>query len=380
MFIHDTRASIALQKPPLVSVTEITTSLPASRSLFLAGSAAEWKTKYMEQIPSSSAPKSLKLQDIIQDITIIDKHHAEIDVSFCYVAALYGFWSQVGAFRESWKFHAIGDNVDSVHRLWITTHQRELRGQLESFKDTLLNMTTPDSELLIMVHLLLMILHVPPEELQRFAGKSGEDAANEAFAILERWSNTEQSRRAVWHAGQIFHWASLLPAAELRDFYAVAVYFACLTMWTYGHLSVSSACNSSKATGSVSQSLTPVDDSPIVHVNGKESSETRAFIAGRMYMPALISINSKAAMGEQQEEAGNEKSIKLSDPNAVLKQARDLYRNNFPFHDGPLPPLVENMSNLMKSLGSLSDNRFSRGVSPVERGSSDDQGGQRSYH
>lgn len=59
--------------------------------------------------------------------------------------------------------------------------------------------------------------------------------------------------------------------------------------------------------------------------------------------------------------------LKLADPNAALKIARDLYRSNFPVMDGPLPPLVENMGNLMRDLSSLPDSRFSRCSSPADR-------------
>lgn len=363
MFLHDARASIALQKNPLLSVTESTSSLPASRALFLAGSAAEWKSIYLSQI-SSSTGTSLKLLDVIQDITILENIHTEVDVSLCYTAILYGFWSQIWAFRESWKFHAIAENADSVHRLWITTQQRELRCEIERFKDILLSVKTLEAELILTAQLLMMILHVSPEELQRFAGKSGEDAANEAFVTLERWSNTEQSRRAVWHAAQVFRWASVLPATELRDFYAIAVYFAALTMWTYGHLSAYPARNSSKAAKSMDQPSASQDSSSMVIINCDESPKTCAFIAGRNDRPALSTVIFKPEI--EKDDTNSEMVIMLSDPNAVLKLARDLYRRNFPFHDGPLPPLVENMGNLMRDLGSLPDNRFSRCVSPIE--------------
>lgn len=48
MFLHDTRASVALQKGALMSFAELSFSLPASRALFLANSATDWKSKYLE--------------------------------------------------------------------------------------------------------------------------------------------------------------------------------------------------------------------------------------------------------------------------------------------------------------------------------------------
>ena len=186
MFLHDTRASIALQKQPLMSVTEITNSLPASRMLFLAGSATEWKSCFQKQRTAPLVTPKVLLVDVMHDSNILDDLHTEVDVNLSYTAALHGFWSQIWAFRESWKFHAISENRDSVHRIWLITQQRELYQQIDSFKQTLLSMQALRYELLIVAELLLMILYISPEELQRFAGRYGEDAASQAFTRLER--------------------------------------------------------------------------------------------------------------------------------------------------------------------------------------------------
>lgn len=49
-----------------------------------------------------------------------------------------------------------------------------------------------------------MIPHVSTDELEFFAGKHGEEAASQAVTSLERWFGTEESRKAVWHAAQVF--------------------------------------------------------------------------------------------------------------------------------------------------------------------------------
>jgi hypothetical protein len=328
----------------------------------------EWKSCFQEQ-RSHVERSSLQLTDVMCDISILDELHSEVDVSLCCMAVIHGFWSQIWAFRDSWKFHAIRDDKDSAHRLWLMTQQRELYQQVENVGLNLLDMQVPKPELLIVVELLLMILYISPEELQRFAGKYGEDAASQAFLTLEQWAVTNQSRRAVWHAGQVFRWASLMPAAELRDFYAIAVYFASLTLWAYGHVSSSRETLIASSSHSSRTTLEKEGDSNyrFFVINSEDISGGRhAYISGRYITPVLTPVRSSIDSMIQGTYGG--KLVRLDDPNAVLQVARDLYRSNFPVEGESLPPLVENMGNLMRDLGSFPENRFSRCASPMERG------------
>lgn len=366
LFLHDTRASIALQKNPLISVTDITISLPASRIFYLAGSATEWKSCFREQRVPPLARASLQLIDVMHDMSVLDDLHSEIDVALCYTAAVHGFWGQIWAFRESWKFYDVDVDKDSVHRLWLMTQQRELYQQVKTFEQALVAKPVPQFELLIIIELLLMILHVSAEELPRFAGKYGEDAASKAFVSLDRWSVTEQARKAVWHAGQVLRWAAVMPPAELRDFYAIAVYFASLALWAFGHLSTSTGSLNDSVNRNNRVSLDSNGKGTFIALNSEETSSARSFIAGHRVTPVLTAVVSNRH--SKPPRTRDSTYIQLDDPNAVLQMSRDLYRNNFPVEGEPLPPLVENIGNLMRDLGGLPHNRFSRCVSPMERG------------
>lgn len=363
LFLHDTRASVVLQKGPLLSFSELTFSAPMSRQLFLAGSAEEWKTKYLDLLPLSDHQYP-RLIDTLHNLSILDRYGSNIDVNLCYTALLHGYWSQIWAFRESCKFHDIGDNRDSVHRLWLTTQQRELYREVEIFKERLLNLSVQQPQLLMTADLFLMILNVSLEDLQRFAGKSGEEAAAQTLLPLQRWSATIDARRAVWHAAQIFRRAKLLPPAELRDFHAVTVYFASLAMWVYGHLSGPGPYGE-PGPSTIRQSITSSESQQFVLLDVAECSRTRSFIAEGSILPALSPIDQVTTPGNVL--LTTEPFIPLSDANEVLKMARDLYRGNFPALDEPLPPLVKNMGNLMRDLSNIPESRFSRATSPVER-------------
>lgn len=306
-----------------------------------------------------------RLLDALHDTTIVDDLHDECDVSLCYTALLHGFWGQIWAYLESCKFHLTGHNKpDSAHQLWLTTQHRELCRDIETFQMSLSRGSKHSPDLFMTVELFLMILYVSPEELQRFAGKGGEEAAIQVIPSLEQWASTSQARKAVWHAGQVFRAAAQMPPAGLRDFLAIAVYFASLTLWTYSNLCPSSSRNGSERPKSRLSNLQ--DTTSIAVVDGPETRETRAFISGHLDNPALTLVKSLEPIIENLN--GNDATtVRLTDPNAALKIARDLYRSNFPVMDGPLPPLVENMGNLMRDLSSLPDSRFSRCASPVER-------------
>ncbi|KAH7413212.1 hypothetical protein BKA64DRAFT_348221 [Cadophora sp. MPI-SDFR-AT-0126] len=363
LFLHDTRASVALQKGPLISFTELSFSLPASRALFLASSAAEWKAKYLEhRTPLWRAPP--RLLDALHDITILDDLQDECDVALCYTALLHGFWGQIWAYLEGCKFHLAGHKPDSAHQLWLTTQHRELYRDIEAFKLSLARGAKNSPDLLLTVELFLMILYVSPEELQRFAGKGGEEAAVQVIPSLEQWASTGHARKAVWHAGQVFRAAALMPPAGLRDFLAIAVYFASLTIWTYSNLCPSSSRNGSERPKSRLAQLQ--DTTSVAIVDGPETRETRAFLSGHLDSAALTVVKSLEPIIEGFD-GSNATTIRLADTNAALKIARDLYRSNFPVMDGPLPPLVENMGNLMRDLSSLPDSRFSRCASPADR-------------
>ncbi|TGO19721.1 hypothetical protein BPAE_0336g00010 [Botrytis paeoniae] len=365
---HDTRSSLALQKPPLINFTELSFSIPASRELFLAGSAADWKSKYIGKL-HSPVVQPPRLIDIMHNSCCLEDLDESWDIDLCYEAALNGFWGQIWAIGESTRFHGIDGNKDSVHRLWITTQQRELYREVESFRDLILGRAKIRSGLNITAELFLLALCVSPNELQRFAGRSGQEAASQSLISLERWYTTERARRAIWHAGQIFHWASLMAPAQLRDFHAVAVYFASLTMWAYGHLS-----NSITREGTNETKKTRDSSQPEVNLIGRDDRETRTFISGGQGTPVLslvprdsTDINDTTGKSEDYDFILNNEKVRLSNPNEVLKMARDLYRRNFPILEEPLPPLVENCSNLMRDLSCVPESRFPRYASPTEK-------------
>src|SRR2546421_4831999 len=90
LFLHDTQSSMALLKSPLMSLSELLCPLPASRDLWFAQSASEWKSRFLQKGTSSISNKA-SLVDGLRNSTIFDVSQDRIDIHLSYLTALYGF-------------------------------------------------------------------------------------------------------------------------------------------------------------------------------------------------------------------------------------------------------------------------------------------------
>ncbi|ETS77846.1 hypothetical protein PFICI_09908 [Pestalotiopsis fici W106-1] len=340
IFFRDAQASIMLQHGTLLSYTELCFSLPAARDLWRAPTAEAWREIYLRKKPLPSDVTLPRVADIMHSITMLDLFEEFVDVELCYGAVLYGFWGQIHAYREAVKFYDHQSATSTrrtsrvTHRLWLTSQHQELYRDVSEFAMLIGSSPKLATQLSVVAELFMMMLHVSPDELQRFAGKQGEDEARQAASHLEdHWEGSRDARHAIWHAGQVIRHARTLPPASLRAFNAIAVYYASLTLWIYGLLS----CSHSTATKNTAEMPAPPT---YVLVDGNESRETRAFLQLDKGTPG-ISMNGDVHSGVES----------LSNTGMVLNIARNVFRDNFPVRTEPLPPLVESLGNLLRDLG-----------------------------
>ncbi|OIW30850.1 hypothetical protein CONLIGDRAFT_660800 [Coniochaeta ligniaria NRRL 30616] len=359
IFIHDVQASVSLQKNPLMSFTELAFSLPAARDMWKAPTAKAWRETWLRKTPLDPNTNVPRVADLMHRLRAADELGEYVDMELCYTAVLYGFWGQISAHREAVRFY--GDRKEhgreSSHRLWLKTQHQELYRDVVEFAALLYSSRGNVAHLTLIAELFMMILHVSLDDLQRFAGKLGEEEARRASGALEEgWVNSAEARYAVWHAGQVLSSARRLAPTSLRRFNAMAVYFAGLTLWTYGMLSTAKNGAGSDPNGGDhvvkdNQREGHPDPTSFVVVDGEETRETRAFLQLCRGTPAL-SHNGDPADVEP-----------LSNPSNVLMIARSVFRDNFPVRNEPLPPLVESLENLLRDLGSGTAGRPSRAVS-----------------
>lgn len=336
--MHDIHASVGFQKPPLMSFTELKFALPASRELWLAKSASSWRDIHLSN-PSYSDPTSFI--DAMHNPDLLSNLPPQVDPHLCTMSILHGFWGQIWSVLESKKFYPASK---TTHRLCLLTSHTELYREFSSFSTLLPSLTRNSVDSILIAELFMMIMHAAPEDLQRFAGKSGEQEARAASAEFQDWARGKESRMAIWHAGQVFHVAQRLGQAQLRGFNAIAVYFAALTLWIYG-IMISGLRPPTSGSEQHSQIILNATES--AKIQSWRSNDDGARVAG---------LNVSVREGQLD-------FIPLTATDRVLGLARQLYRDNFPVLDEPLPPLVENLSNLLRDLGSLPGSRVSRAAS-----------------
>jgi hypothetical protein len=224
--------------------------------------------------------------------------------------------------------------------------------ELGEFSTLILTSKSGTPELAVISELLMMIMHVSPGDLQNFAGKSGVEESRRVAALLEGgWATGSEARYAAWHAGQVLHHARRLPPTLLRDFNAIAVYFASLALWVYGLLSYQTS-NSYAESGQDQVHAGAGISSPYVLLDGDENRETKAFLQLGRGVPCLtLTAVRDVSSGTVGADVGVA-AESLSNPGTVLSIARNLLRGNFPIKTEPLPPLVESLENLLRDLGS----------------------------
>lgn len=203
----------------------------------------------------------------------------------------------------------------STHWLAIHTSHTELYRDVSSFSLHLSLLTHLNSEASLLSELFMMILHVSPDDLQRFAGKFGEIEARKAGEEFSDWAKTAEARTAVWHAGQVFRAAKALMPAKNRGFNSIALYFASLTLWVYGLMT--SASHMKLGTSYDSQIVSGASLKDRVCLNGVESQQTQLFRSNAHGVPGIMVLHDEI-----------EQFTDLKNPDKVLDAARQLYKEN----------------------------------------------------
>ena len=311
----DRQSSMALLKPPLISYAEMRMPLPSSDALWQAPSSTSWKAAYLSM--SGAMGKRTTLLDCMEDPECIKDHPASGS------AYLYMIWGMVWEYRQ---LHAVTCRKQFSDSLLLSSRQQELARLCEDFKQS--HQSDQFHELLI-VEALLMHLNAPLDEVQAFAGVAGPEEARQAYPIIRDWCLTAGSRQAVWHASQILQLSERLPAAMLRNFYAMSAYQAALVLWVYGLLK--------RTADEIPKQASAIDMQTIV-LGESEEKDIKRFVKLHRGEPAIRERSTQAI-------------IPLRDPAQLIGSVSQLLRDNHSI-TGVCPPLVENLVQLMEVLRS----------------------------
>lgn len=320
-FAFDAQVSMARLATPIISYAELALPLPASRALWLAEDAEQWKTVYLER-SSLSAARPVTLSDLLQPQPV--ELPDSCDTRLASLVALYGIWGMV------WQHLQLSATLQRSGQAsaGTTIRLQELQQMLHRFRVGVCHGLAPEAS--VVLELLHLYLHVNLGDMQLFAGKEGIEDARRVFPALQQWIGSPDARTAVWHAGQVLRAARCFPARQLHRFYAVAVYHAGLVLWVYGVVA------------------TPVKEpvlAPTVCLDGPESPATQRFLALGKGTPC---IGPRYGTADVQPEL-----VPLGHPEAVMGVVAETLQANFPstVETQEPPPLVQNLITLLRDLG-----------------------------
>ncbi|KAL4905121.1 hypothetical protein BDW74DRAFT_178127 [Aspergillus multicolor] len=371
LFLHDAQSSLMLNINPLISYADLELPLPMARSLWDAKSAAEWRDIYITTAPlQSSAPERLpSLVDTLRDMSA---YTGRIDAQLSASVILHGLSALINEYHRL-KFIAQGNGASKHwNALVINSRQQELEQVLHHFKmisvDT--NFATPSPEISLLYEVISMFLFMSLEDLQLFAGKEDRNEARRVYNSALEWIGSVDSRKAIWHAGQVIRSARDIIAKQgpgrLTGFLAVGVYYASLAFWSYGV--VSRACRSKLATSistatsagasagiagvsSNSNSTSSANYNPnpdsLVFLDGDETTDVHKFLSLARGTPVLQGSNPGSSSSFQGTSCG---PALVSDPGRIMDVAQGLLKGDASFE--ALPPLVQGLCQLMHGLGS----------------------------
>ncbi|KAJ9157752.1 C6 transcription factor [Pleurostoma richardsiae] len=337
LFLRHAQTSMTTLVNTSISYAELSLPLPEAKELWFARSPQEWKVQYLQR-SAGQAKRPPSLVDLFRDINLLFANHERLDVQFAISIYLHGFWALIWEWRQLNAVHRLGPfsppGMGGSTNMLISARHQELCKQLHNFQLAMSGwnevLSTQES---LVLNLLQMNLHVSLDDLQLFSGKEGEEQARRIYPTLQRWTDSAESRQALWHAGQILRCAKGYPSGHLKDFYAIAVHHAALALWTHGVVA--------KATRRVPSAA---GYETMVFLDEPESTQVENFIRlgqGR------AAVRGPAAKGG---ETGGGAAAYLEDPRACMEVAQDILRANFQM-DGQLPPIVENLCHLIKQLG-----------------------------
>ncbi|KAH7385238.1 hypothetical protein DE146DRAFT_666574 [Phaeosphaeria sp. MPI-PUGE-AT-0046c] len=225
---HDIDMACLKHRQPLISYAELSSSLPASRSLWLASTPDAWRSEY---IHGGYNEHSSSLRDLLTDKHISSLSVA-VDKDMARSAYMHGIAAQL--WELSQQVTLLGNSSDRSSQLWLQLRQEKLYQQLQR-----VNCSTEMflASTCVLHQFLQMYAHASLDTITRFAGRCGDEEAHRAYTFLQPWSVTKEARVAICHAGQVLRNARMIRPYQFRGPDSFMVYYAIMVLWTYSMLS-----------------------------------------------------------------------------------------------------------------------------------------------
>ncbi|KAL7901443.1 hypothetical protein HDV63DRAFT_199982 [Trichoderma sp. SZMC 28014] len=331
-YIREAQLSMTALTNPCMSYSELTLPLPERKELWLAKSASEWKAIYLSGMAGQQDSRLPSIADVFRDVRQLAENSERIDTQLSVSIFLHGFWSTIFEYSQLSVVHQFRSYTKERPNSMLNSRRQELLRDAQSFQFSSMDLPGVTPQEHVVLNLLMMHLYVSLDDLQIFSGKQGEEEARRMYPILQQWTSNPESWSAVWCAGQILRYAKLFPLGQLKDFYAIAVHHAALALWTYGV--VARASQQQDMASQYGYEPMYLDEGNVTSIQHFLSfGQGRPLIQG----PTLAS----SSPGE----------ASIYDPRACMDIAQGILQTNFRRPQDALPPLVENLCQLIRQLG-----------------------------
>lgn len=360
-FIHDSQVAMAYLKNSLLFPAQLRLPVPAGRRLWSAPDAIAWRDILVSQRASSQAEWP-SLVEMTCNIRVLDGLEAVVDKPLCMLVACHARAYEVFQFRQQKAMLLVAGQEQANRDRWLAhlSRQKELAEDLGALAMFCELQSPTFFEAAFTVEYLQMSLHVSLDDIQLFSGRLGEEEARRVFPALSRWAQDQEARTSVWHAGQVLRVARSCEKTRLRNFHAVAVYHCALTLFVYGMIRFNVERQSRAQTPMGGQQHSrpsarsaAIENGPYILLDAEDEKAGRAFRQLGHGVPCL-QRSERPHLASSTQDFPSADLCLLSDPNAVMLVAADVLKNNFPTSVSGLPPLVENLTNLMLELARVS--------------------------
>ncbi|KAF4447393.1 putative transcription factor Pig1p [Fusarium austroafricanum] len=333
LFLRDSQQSMTALTNPVMSYAELTLPLPASKELWYAKTAKDWKDAYLRR-EAGHIKRAPSVGDLFRDLNILAENRHRMDVQLSAAIYLQAFWLLILEYRNlcsSLRTRSYAQDAYGGSASLLAARRHQLLQDLQTFKTTTLNWPEITAQERLLLNQLMMALHISMDDLQLFAGKEGDEQAHRTFPVLQQWVESVDSRAAIWHAGQVLRFAKLFPSAQLKNFYAVGVHHAALALWTYGV--ITKAGNQ--------QDISSQHEK--IYIEGPESTSVQQYITMGQGVPVIRGPNRRNGTPE----------ASVENPKASMEAAHDILQANFGGANTMAPAIVENLCVLIRQLGNV---------------------------
>jgi hypothetical protein len=323
LFRLEAQVSMALFTGPLITYAEMGPPLPAPSYLWEASSASQWKETYHSS-PLPSTGRIRTLSECVANFDLLETSRRVADIRLACGAIMHCIWGLV------WEYRQLSSLLNGYSRYWdndllMAARHGQLSRILECFR-----MGYRD-EVPVQLHFIVMHTYMSLEEVETLATSDDASRAWDQPALTD-WIKSEHSRHAIWHTGQVVRGIKALPLQALRDFMAIALYHASLTLWAYGVVFFHSMDNHG-------QQLAGPALQHKIWLDGLESEDIQRFITLQRGIPVLQGLGHA------------EETVFVGDPQAVLETMIKATQQNHHLETSTqTPPLVDNLVHLLEKL------------------------------